>query len=244
MYNHPPSFQAQFQSECLEGSAIASDLYSATISFIEDSGRWETYAALNRQLRSQWQTHKPHDFGVLACFINEDGSLWQAKPEYPEISSDGKISKYIAPTGAGSRGFTPAVTVRVWSMVAKTNNLEHALPKWVQTEIAVGNLGEKSSEERSFWRWVEQFPQIEIVITEGGKKSLAALSQGYVTIALFGVNAGVSKYQTIAGEKIRKANPELITDIQRFTAPGRIFVLGFDHDAQAKISIQSRECRR
>lgn len=233
MYN-PLSFQAQFQSECLEGSAIAPDLYSATISFVEDSGRWETYAALNRQLRSQWQTRKPHDFGVLACFINEDGSLWQAKPEYPEISSDGKISKYIAPTGSGSRGFTPAVTVRVWSMVAKTNNLEHALPEWVQTAIAVRNLEEKSSKERSFWRWVEQFPQIEIVITEGGKKSLAALSQGYVTIALFGVNAGVSKYETIAGEKIRKAKPELITDIQRFIAPGRIFVLGFDHDAQAK----------
>ncbi|NJN92271.1 MAG: DUF3854 domain-containing protein [Leptolyngbyaceae cyanobacterium RM2_2_4] len=61
--------------------------------------------------------------------------------------------------------------------------------------------------------------------TEGGKKALALLSQGFVPLAFYRVNGG---YQKLLDETRR-----LIPDVARFAANDRRFVLAFDQDQKA-----------
>jgi hypothetical protein len=81
-----------------------------------------------------------------------------------------------------------------------------------------------------FWVYIRNHREIPITLTEGAKKSLALLSQGYVAIALVGVNGGILKYDKIGGEKIRKLKSEIIPDLAQFAQPGREFILAFDQD--------------
>jgi hypothetical protein len=153
---------------------------------------------------------------LAALFLNEDGSCWQAKLDQPKFDSKkGKVRKYETPVGNGSRAFLPVIPPEIRQLVTRRYGIE--IPS-----------------NCTFWEFIKLHPEIPIVLTEGGKKSLASLSQGYVTIALYGINAGVSKYETIAGERIRRLKSELIPDLQRFAAKGRKFILAFDQDAAAK----------
>ena len=91
---------------------------------------------------------------------------------------------------------------------------------------------------KSFWKWVERHPEIQLIITEGGKKSLSLLSQGYVAIALYGVDGGGLFNEWIGGEKLRKLKPELIADLQPFAVSGRPVTLAFDQDESTKTRSQ------
>jgi Domain of unknown function (DUF3854) len=207
-----------FESEFIHGSGINPELYASAVRVVGDlesdaSGEAETpiHEALN------WHYRR---FGLLAnqsllaaLLLNEDRSCWQAKLSTPKLDKQsGKHRKYETPVGNGSRAFLPAI------------------PGQLRDEIAQRYGG--SNEAGSFWDWVADRPEIPIVLTEGGKKSLAALSQGDVTIALYGINAGVSKYETIGGDRLRRLKPELIPDLQRFAVPERKFILAFDQDAK------------
>ncbi len=207
-----------FESEFIHGSGINPNLYASAVRVVGDlesdaSGEAETpiHEALN------WHYRR---FGLLAnesllaaLLLNEDGSCWQAKLSTPKLDKQsGKRRKYETPVGNGSRAFLPAVPSQLWETIAQQYGISH--------------------KAGSFWDWVAANPEIPIVLTEGGKKSLAALSQGYVTIALYGINAGVSKYETIGGDRIRRLKPELIPDLQRFAIEGRKFILAFDQDAK------------
>jgi Domain of unknown function (DUF3854) len=207
-----------FESEFIHGSGINPELYASAVRVVGDlesdaSGEAETpiHEALN------WHYRR---FGLLAnqsllaaLLLNEDGTCWQAKLSTPKLDKpSGKRRKYETPVGNGSRAFLPAVPGQIWEAIAQRYGVNH--------------------EAGSFWDWVADLPEIPIVLTEGGKKSLAALSQGYVTIALYGINAGVSKYETIGGDRLRRLKPELIPDLQRFAVEGRKFVLAFDQDAK------------
>jgi hypothetical protein len=208
-----------FESEFIHGSGINPSLYASAVRVVGDlespiPGEAETpiHEALN------WRYRR---FGLLAnesllaaLLLNEDGSCWQAKLSTPKLDQQsGKPRKYETPVGNGSRAFLPAIPSQVWETIAQRYETDH-------------------SEADSFWDWVADRPEIPIVLTEGGKKSLAALSQGYVTIALYGINAGVSKYETIGGDRLRRLKPELIPDLQRFALQGRKFILAFDQDAK------------
>jgi hypothetical protein len=207
-----------FESEFIHGSGINPDLYASAIRVVGDlespiPGEAETpiHEALN------WHYRR---FGLLAnqsllaaLLLNEDGSCWQAKLSTPKLDKQsGKRRKYETPVGNGSRAFLPAIPSQIREAIANQYGVSH--------------------EADSFWDWVADRPEIPIVLTEGGKKSLAALSQGYVTIALYGINAGVSKYETIGGDRLRRLKPELIPDLQRFAVEGRRFILAFDQDAK------------
>ncbi len=217
MVGKPPIYT--FESEFIHGSGINPNLYASAVRVVGDlesdaSGEAETpiHEALN------WHYRR---FGLLAnqsllaaLLLNEDGSCWQAKLSTPKLDQQsGKRRKYETPVGNGSRAFLPAVPSQIWEAIAQRYEVERY-------------------DADSFWDWVADRPEIPIVLTEGGKKSLAALSQGYVTIALYGINAGVSKYETIGGDRLRRLKPELIPDLQRFAAEGRRFVLAFDQDAK------------
>ena len=128
---------------------------------------------------------------------------------------------------SGLRGFIPYLFGK-----AETNR---SLWFEVGTELNRGNGSTLPTpiETQSFWEWVQHLPQINIVLTEGGKKALSLLTQGYVGIALYGVDGGCLVYDRIAGEKIRKLKPELIADLQRFAVPSRSIALAFDQDEKA-----------
>ena len=79
----------------------------------------------------------------------------------------------------------------------------------------------------SVWDWLKLRPELPIVLTEGGKKSLSLLTQGYLGIALYGVNGGYRTKDAL-GEA---CTPSLIADLVPFIQPGRPIYLAFDQDA-------------
>lgn len=209
------SFVDRFYRECVERSGIDPDLYAEATGIVEDTGYWEPNLALGQHVSKFWQTKPPHSYGAIAGFYQETGELWQAKAENPRPDKKGSPAKYECIIGAPLRGFLPAVNRETRRKIAKRYGCE--MPPAGQ----------------AFWDWVEQHPEIPIVITEGGKKSLSLLSQGYVAIALIGVNGGVLKNETIGGVKIRRIKSELIPDLARFAVEGREFTLAFDQDVKA-----------
>lgn len=86
----------------------------------------------------------------------------------------------------------------------------------------------------NFWKWLESRVDVSIAITEGGKKSLALLTQGYVAIALTGVNGGYRANERIGADVIPLERPELINCLRWFTVKGRRFILAFDQDEKQK----------
>jgi hypothetical protein len=119
------------------------------------------------------------------------------------MRSKGKIQKYETPIGNGARAYLPAVPKEIRRLISHRYGVE------------VPSSG-------SFWEWLETHPEIPMVPTEGGKKALALLSQGFVPLAFYGVNAG---YQKRLDDTRR-----LIPDAARFATSGRRFILAFDQD--------------
>jgi hypothetical protein len=212
---HPHDFCTEFT----QGSGIAPALYAAAIKLagdLESDAVGEISTPIHEALN--WRYSR---FGLranqslrAALLLNEDGACWQAKLASPKLDrKTGKARKYETPIGNGSRAFLPPI------------------PPVIRQQIEQ-RYGVKLPAEGAFWDFIAAHPEIPIVLTEGGKKSLASLSQGYVTIALYGINAGVSKYETIGGDRLRRLKPELILDLQRFAVEGRRFILAFDQDAK------------
>jgi Domain of unknown function (DUF3854) len=208
-----------FCTEFTQGSGIAPALYAAAIKLagdLESDAVGEISTPIHEALN--WRYSR---FGLranqslrAALLLNEDGVCWQAKLASPKLDrKTGKSRKYETPIGNGSRAFLPPI------------------PPVIRQQIE-RRYGVKFPADGAFWDFIAAHPEIPIVLTEGGKKSLAALSQGYVTVALYGINAGVSKYETIGGDRLRRLKPELIPDLQRFAVEGRRFILAFDQDAK------------
>ena len=210
---------ATIRREFIDGSGIDPDLFEATIDFIEDTGYWEPNELLGQRVSRQWKSRKPHSYGALAVLSNENSSPWQAKPQNPRLDGKGKVVKYESIVESGLRAFLPAI------------------PRSIRRKISQ-RYGVNVPEFGSFWDWVKDYPEIPIILTEGGKKSLSLLSQGYVAIALYGVDGGGSFNEWIGGEKLRKLKPELIADLQPFAVSGRPITLAFDQDESAKTRSQ------
>ncbi len=202
------AFQGAILHEFISGSAIdpclmlgGVEIVSDTVTQLGGDVSYPIHEALNwtitrfgRQARSS----------VYAAILrNEDGSPWQVKLSNPRIDRSGKRQKYETPLGNGSRAYFPPIPLKIRQRIAQ------------RYEIDVPDQG-------SFWDWLALHPEIPIVITEGGKKSLSVLNQGDVAIALYGVNGG---YQ-----KLDDGSRQLIDDLTRFATVGRQIVLAFDQD--------------
>ncbi|MCY7322544.1 MAG: DUF3854 domain-containing protein, partial [Phormidesmis sp. CAN_BIN36] len=209
--------QAQFQA-CIEhefvlGSGISLELFAETIHIVSDlqvatAGEVETpiHNALNwlRFVRFGYQVN-PILFAAL--LVNEDGSTWQAKLSTPKFDSKkGKPRKYETPVGNGSRAFFPTVPSSIRQRIADRYGVEIPLTG-------------------SFWDWAATQPELPIVWTEGGKKALSLLSQGYIAISLYGVYGGYRKQ--VDGDRV------LTEDVLRFAQSGRSHYFAFDQDSQA-----------
>ena len=208
--NSLEAFSLRIEQEFIQGSAIAPELFQAAVCLCQDLettaiGDVETpiHEALNWHYTRFGQ--RIRDSFQAALMLNEDGSCWQAKLSRPLIDSiKGKARKYEAPKGNGSRAFLPPVPQKIRQRIVDRYGIE------------VPMTG-------SFWDWLADHPEVQITLTEGGKKALSLLSLGYVAISLYGVNGGYRKQ--LDGTR------NLIPDLDRFATPGRNITLAFDQDA-------------
>ena len=205
-------FASTIRTEFIEGSCIDIALFESAVSIAPDQkmlpgGEVETpiHDALN------WKYtrfgHRIRESMFAALLLNEDGSTWQAKLSTPRLDNKGKFQKYETPVGAGSRAYLPEIPAHLRLKISDRYGVEVPLTG-------------------SFWSWLET-AKVPIVWTEGAKKALCLLSQGYVAIALYGVNGGYRKL--IDGSRV------LASDVARFSQSDRIHYLAFDQDEKLEV---------
>lgn len=144
---------------------------------------------------NQWKPAQGRDKGRR----NASG-LWQRL--------EGKRVKYEAPPAFPDGGglLLPRVPERLWQLICKRQGLPFPADR-----------------SGGFWAWALATPALELVITEGWKKALAALSAGWAAVALPGVQMG-RRVDSDGSER-------LIEALQRL-APGRRFLIAFDAEAK------------
>jgi hypothetical protein len=105
-----------------------------------------------------------HQYRHAVRYLQERGETWQF---IVESEKDKRGYSYLSPDKNGNRAFLPAIPSDIRKLIGDRYGVD------VPTD-------------GSFWNWLQQNKQIPIIITEGGGKSLAGLSHGFVTIALYG----------------------------------------------------------
>jgi Domain of unknown function (DUF3854) len=128
------------------------------------------------------------------------------KPAQP-LSPD---RKYEQPPYSKNQAFYPAVTDRIWRLVAERFGFE--MP---------------TNKEEIFWIWVWE-NKIPIIITEGCKKALSAMSLGFPAIALTGIWNGVTTNRDENGTTL---SYDLIPSL-KFLEETKIYI-AFDRDQKA-----------
>lgn len=217
------AFGERIRAEFIEGSAIAPDVYDLATRLLTDAGgdwggeaTYPIHEALNWSGVVRFGRTARQNLAAIAL-ENGDGTVWQLKLSTPRRDRvGGKVYKYETPKGNGARGFFPAVPLRIWAAIAARAGLP--VPE-----------GAKPTD---FWPWVVAHPAVEVVLTEGGKKALALLSQGHCAIALYGVHGGHRRRDALG--RPLAGGPELIEDLRPFAGPGRAIRLAFDQDTNPR----------
>lgn len=201
----------------LQKSAIALSLQRVATEHLTDlavgyGGEVETPIADFLNIRYKRYGRQANQFQEAIGFVNEDGSPWQAKI-FEDNRQDGRSGQYLAKRkddyeDHGDRIYTPAIDPETRQKISDRHNVDVPL-------------------EGSFWQWVIDHPDIPIIITEGGKKSLSLLSQGYVAIALLGCSSGYDKDKD-----------DLKDDLKQFAQEGRKIAIALDRDPDAKPKAQ------
>jgi hypothetical protein len=127
---------------------------------------------------------------------------WQPLP--------GQTIKYEAqprhPSGGGL--LLPRVPLRCWVLICD----RQGLPRPDAAALAAG-----------FWAWAAATPDLQVLICEGWKKALAAVSAGWAAVALPGVQMG--RRVDLDGTE------RLIAELQLLAVPGRRWLIAFDAEA-------------
>ncbi len=148
------------------------------------------------------------------------------KPDRP-LSPD---RKYENPRQVSPQAVYPAVTYRIWQMVSDRFNIP--LP----SDITLNN---PASEAPGFWLWAIE-NNIPTLITEGVKKALSAMSQGFPAVAITGL---WNWTYSIKDENGKTKQHRLIDTLQPIATPERVIHIALDRDKKAATNravIQSR----
>jgi predicted P-loop ATPase len=190
-------------TEDLRQSAIHPDLIESATQWVYDPRTSEpVYQLLGRKFaRNGYQV--PWDFRSALAFMNADGTLFNAKIENPKRKSD----RYLAKAGCGNQAFQPCIPASICKRVQE---------RW--------GLDDPPPEGGAFWEWAEKCG-LPILVVEGAKKGLAALSQGFIPIALFGATCG-----TISKDKSQSGQPEVAEALRPFLTRGRKVYWAMDCD--------------
>lgn len=193
-------------------SGISSDVFALNVQIVDDVEfdplTKEAIAtpiadALNfRYTRFGWKT-QPNL--TAALFIGEDGGAWQSKifgedaqQWLTQYQNQGKrTGRYMAPKGIGDKPYRPNIPRETINAIAAKYDLD-------------------PPENGLFWDWFIEHKEIPLLIAEGGKKALAAISQGKIALSLFGCNCGVHD---------AVVKPELMPYVE-----GRSVTIAFDRD--------------
>jgi hypothetical protein len=217
------AFGERIRAEFVEGSAIAPDVYGLATRLLADGGSdWGHEALYPIHEALNWTTvvrfgRSARPSMAAIALENSDGTVWQLKLSTPRRDrAGGKVYKYETPKGNGARGFFPAVPLRIWGAIAARAGL--TVPEGAQPT--------------DFWPWVVAHPTVDVVVTEGGKKALALLSEGHCAIALYGVHGGHRRRDAL--KRPLEGGPELIEDLRPFAGAGRAIQLAFDQDSHPR----------
>lgn len=226
--HHQFSSAEEFKKECLEGSAIAPEFWGIAIDVIgEQEINPHSHEIESLPIHDALGWHYPRfvqqieDPLLAGVFRQADGTVWQLKPSRARLGKKrdkktGKLKpiKYESPKGKGSRAFLPAV------------------PESIQRRILdrAGLTQVETVPPHQWWELAVDCPDLPILITEGAKKALAALSQGYAAIALTGVNGGFHLINPGTNDKSIALNAGLECFVKGTKAVPRPITLGFDQD--------------
>ncbi|MCC2694082.1 DUF3854 domain-containing protein [Nodularia sp. LEGE 04288] len=232
----PPVFENKFTSledfklfvkdVFINKSGIAPELYATSVEFhqeIEWGYGMDAETPIHDELGWYFArfTHQVKPTIYAAFLRNEDGSLWQAIVNLPDADRQ-RPYRYLAPKRNGDRAFLPPVPTSIRKKIASRYGVDVPM-------------------DGSFWDWLAA-AKIPRIVTEGGKKSLAALSQGYCAIALYGCRCGAGKSKDDDGIDLE---PRLTSDLERLALENSIWLLGMDRDDshKAKISVSKGKKR-
>jgi hypothetical protein len=160
-----------------------------------------------RKLDSRYENLAAGGWRSLSETIADLPTFDQWKPSQPRAKHDnpGQSIKYEAPPRFPDGGglLLPRVPLRCWRMICKAQGLP---------------LPDDETADEGFWPWALSTPKLRLVICEGWKKALAAVSLGWAAVAVPGVQMGRRK--TDSGERLIEA--------LRLLAPDRQWVIAFD----------------
>ena len=146
--------------------------------------------------------------------------IWgRYKPDNPRIiGSKSKPIKYESPPKVANRVTYFDIPQHIWDLVARRYGIKRYLSPLAQRLTA-------RTKPLCFWEWVQQHPEIPIILTEGEKKAACLLSMGFVAIALPGIwNGRVGKKER------ERLHPDLVPMAQA----GRKFIILFDYETKPK----------
>lgn len=203
-------FKAFIRELCCEKSGIDPVLFEACVEFhesLEVTAGHDAVTPIHEELGWELRRfrHSLESAPLYAAFFrNEDGSLWQAIVSIWDEEKQ-RPYRYSAPKENGDRLFLPPIPSAIRQKMSERYEVEVPL-------------------EGSFWEWARCAP-IARLLTEGAKKSLAALSEGYLCLAVYGCTCGVSTHRH--GKRVA---PYLKPDLEGFAYEGSRWLFGFDRD--------------
>ncbi len=218
------------QRKELEESAIASDIADLNISDLSGNPALQSiFHALGNeerintgQVKAKWlREYDPIYKDGGWAFFGVD-PLTDERTECISFKPNTRISpnrKYENPPKAPPVAFYPAVTYRVWKLVAERFNVP----------MPAGLLfANPTYRAKGFWAWVLE-NNIPIILTEGCKKALSAISTGFPCVAITGIWNGVRAMKNDRGE----------TDYYSLISSLRILkdkkiLIAFDRDEKAR----------
>ncbi|MDJ0648096.1 MAG: DUF3854 domain-containing protein, partial [Xenococcaceae cyanobacterium MO_188.B19] len=178
------------------------------------------------RLRERWLNRYEHlsDGGWWVSGLDPHNNwqpmLWgRFKSDNPRVCrKKHKSIKYESPPKVANRVTYFDVPSHIWDQVAKRHNIKRP-----DSTLAL-RLVDKLLPVH-FWEWVQQHPEIPIILTEGEKKAACLLGLGFIAIALPG----------IWGARVgSKHNEKLHPDLLPMAQAGRKFTILFDYETKSK----------
>ncbi|MTJ10698.1 DUF3854 domain-containing protein [Anabaena sp. UHCC 0204] len=227
----PNHIDQKHWEELVIGSGIDPELASLNVVSLEGNAAYDYLLYSNKldrlnagRLSSRWMNRYRHleNGGWWFNGINlVDGSDTQwgcFKPNKPCLDQDGDLIKYEHPPKTNTECFLSKVSADIWELIAAKAGV--ALPE---------NYQDVANNPLLFWNWVIE-SNVPVMLTEGVKKTLAALSCGYVAIGFPGITSICKQEKDEFNNKIGK--PYLIPQLTPFLGSGRKIIFAFDSDSK------------
>ncbi|WP_144875389.1 DUF3854 domain-containing protein, partial [Hyella patelloides] len=178
------------------------------------------------RLRDKWLNRYAHIFSGgwwvsgLDPLNNWQPMMWgRFKPDNPRLcGKKNKSIKYESPPKVANRVTYFNIPAHIWNKIASRYSI-----KRYHSPLAL-RLQDRNK-PLVFWEWLQQHPEIPIILTEGEKKAACLLSMGFVAIALPGIWGG-----RVGSKHLEQLHPDLLPLAQQ----GRKFIILFDYETKPK----------